>query len=449
MRHTKKAFSLDYSIEKDTDRLHAVEQILDELTATPSSADLELMASYILYGKDENGQNAVQRGETTDSNKRYGSWLRYDDKNLSLDAVLEDSTISETDLKPADTRQIYLKKKPTIKRPKYDKEGNMVDPGDSDVPGMTELWDTIDRLEHIVAVNDGKVPPDGDTQIFTNAYRYWQFKHALIDVKRHQYYLRDAYKPEIHFAAIHQPKTQTVNWDSDSFYWMTQEEWKRKVEQELKYAYSSRISKNLADYETRTLDDGTIQVKWVVQRQVFDWENPFHIRALMRFYSPIYAEMWDRVDSWGRTLIYDFDRYFDMGGFSPLREYVLLRFIDGANYLTIAAEVEEKFDVEYSANRIMDMINEEIPKGMATAAKKHRLMAEWDKNDFKTCFTCKKAFPRCNLFFTTNRGRRDGFASNCKDCERISRKRRGLQAKDYDRRSKDPTLPKVQTRETN
>ena len=29
---------------------------------------------YILYGKDEQGKNAVQRGETTDSNKRYKSF---------------------------------------------------------------------------------------------------------------------------------------------------------------------------------------------------------------------------------------------------------------------------------------------------------------------------------------------------------------------------------------
>lgn len=47
------------------------------------------MGSYILYGKDENGLNAVQRGETTDGNKRYGSYKKSDDKLLSLDEILE------------------------------------------------------------------------------------------------------------------------------------------------------------------------------------------------------------------------------------------------------------------------------------------------------------------------------------------------------------------------
>lgn len=70
----KKKYSLDYSIERDLDRLHAIEDILDTLDTKPTNAELEQMASYILYGKDEEGKNAVQRGETTDSNKRYNSF---------------------------------------------------------------------------------------------------------------------------------------------------------------------------------------------------------------------------------------------------------------------------------------------------------------------------------------------------------------------------------------
>ena len=70
----KKKYSLDYSIERDLDRLHAVEDILDTLDTKPTNTELEQMASYILYGKDEEGKNAVQRGETTDSNKRYNSF---------------------------------------------------------------------------------------------------------------------------------------------------------------------------------------------------------------------------------------------------------------------------------------------------------------------------------------------------------------------------------------
>ena len=38
------------------------------------------MASYILYGKDENGNNSIQRKETIDKDKRYKSYKTKDDK---------------------------------------------------------------------------------------------------------------------------------------------------------------------------------------------------------------------------------------------------------------------------------------------------------------------------------------------------------------------------------
>lgn len=55
----KKKYSLDFSIVRDSDRLLAVQEILDSLDKDPTPTELEQMASYILYGKDENGQNAI------------------------------------------------------------------------------------------------------------------------------------------------------------------------------------------------------------------------------------------------------------------------------------------------------------------------------------------------------------------------------------------------------
>lgn len=76
----RKKYSLDFSIERDIDRLHAVEEILDTLPNDPSATELEQMASYILYGKDENGNNSIQRKETIDKDKRYKSYKTKDDK---------------------------------------------------------------------------------------------------------------------------------------------------------------------------------------------------------------------------------------------------------------------------------------------------------------------------------------------------------------------------------
>lgn len=60
--------------------MRAVQEILDTMDTDPTPTELEQMASYILYGKDENGQNAIQRNETIDKDKRYNSYKKKEDK---------------------------------------------------------------------------------------------------------------------------------------------------------------------------------------------------------------------------------------------------------------------------------------------------------------------------------------------------------------------------------
>lgn len=440
----KKKYSLDYSIERDTDRLKAVEDILDTLDSKPSNSELEQMASYILYGKDEDGKNAVQRGETTDSDKRYKSFQKLADKVQSLDEILDNPMADQQALQSVEERYIYTKKKPTIRRPKYDKKtGELIDPGDSDVPGMVELWERIDYIEHVIAVNEGRVPADDTVTILPDSYRLYQLKHQLIDMRRHQYYLKDSVRPTLHFLAIKPPQPQTYDWDEDSYYWMPFDEWQERVNN----ALLSRISKNIEDYETRTDENGNVEVKWVVRRHTFDWENPKHIRALMENYSNIYMQLYDKLHSWGRTLIFDFDRYADMANLSPAREYILTRKIDKAPYPTIIQELQEKFGLKYNENHLSTIINKELPEKIAAAAIRHRLEIETPPSKKKVCFRCRRLLPMHKMFFGVNNSHKDHWASSCKECERQRRIEKGGQSI-YDRRSKDATLYEVQARET-
>jgi hypothetical protein len=51
----KKKYELDFSIERDIDRCNLVSNIIEAMDTDPTPTELEQMASYILYGKDENG----------------------------------------------------------------------------------------------------------------------------------------------------------------------------------------------------------------------------------------------------------------------------------------------------------------------------------------------------------------------------------------------------------
>ena len=434
----KKAYSLDYSIERDSDRAAAVADILDSMDRDPNPTDLEQMASYILYGKDENGLNAVQRGETTDGNKRYGSYKKTDDKLLSLDELLDNPLIDQTQLKSPHERDHYTKKKPTIARPKYNKKtGELIDPGDSDIPFMQDLWDSIDRMERWIQQLEGKLAPDEDTLIFDDNYRLYKLKHTLIDLRRHQYYLKDVYKPTLHFMAIDHPKAQFYDWCGDSFYWMPYDKWETRVTNSLLHS----ISRDIKDYETRGEGD-TLEVKWVVRRHTFDWENPIHVRALINNLDMLKDQLNTKLDTYGRTLIWDFERYRTLANFTPLREFLLDKKIDHIPYDQILEDLQIQFGIVYNKNHLCSIFSQEIPEKIADTAKKERLLIDTPPDQMKVCFKCGKALPRDILFFSRNRSRKDGFSSNCKECEKIMRIEKGGQTT-YDRRSKDTQVPQV------
>ena len=441
----KKAYSLDYSIERDTERVAAIYDILDTLEKVPNNTELEQMANYILYGKDENNQNTVQRKEITDSNKRYGSFKTMNDKLLSLDELLENPMADQQAIEQRNKPSIYKKPKPVINKPKYDKKtGALLDIGDADIPGMTELWDSIARMEHTIAVNEGKIPPDETTPIIRDDYRLYQLKHWLIDLRRHQYYLKDAFKPELHFLGMDHPKQQFYDWTSDAAYWMDYDQWKERVDNSLLHY----ISKDIKDYETReNPHTHKLEVKWVVREHHFDWENPLHIRALINWYEPLYDQLYEKLDTYGRTLIFDFERYRKMSNLSEVRDFILEQKIHRIPYGDIVINLQQKYGLKYTENYLCTILSKEIPEKIAQSAQKWRLIVETPPDELKECYTCGRLLPRNKLFFVCNKNRKDGFSSNCKECERQHRIRRGGQGEN-DRRTKETQVLKMPSGKT-
>lgn len=432
----KKPYSLDYSIQRDVDRVAAVYDILDTLEKNPSRNELEQMASYILYGKDAQGKNAVQRGEMTDGDKRYATFKRKEDKNVSLDSILDNPLADQQTLQTTHSRS-YTNPKPVIRKPKYDKKtGQLLDIGDADIPGMQQLWQTIERLERVLAANEGKIPPDEDTTILPDSYHLYLLRHQLADLRKHQYYLKDAYKPPLRFLAADHPKTQFIDWNSDAAYWISLEDWQERVDN----ALLSSISHNLEDYETRiNPHTNQTEVKWIVRHHIFDWESPLHIRALINNYEALYEYVKQKLDTYSRALIFDFQRYRKMCHFSPVREFLLDEKIQHTPYPQILEKLQIKFGLSYNENHLSTILSKEIPNTFALAVKKHRLQIETPPSQKKRCFTCGRLLPRTTIFFGINNNRRDHFASNCKECEKRRRIAKGGQGK-YDKRSKDKNL---------
>lgn len=111
----------------------------------------------------------------------------------------------------------------------------------------------------------------------------------------------------------------------------------------------------------------------MVCEHTFDWENPKHIRALLNHYCTLYEALKDKLDTYGRTLLWDLDRYIEIANFSDLRKFFINLRKQGLAYEDILEEMRAEFATEYSPNYLVSIVNTEIPNKIAKVAKMLRI----------------------------------------------------------------------------
>jgi len=119
---------------------------------SPVAQQLETLANYIMYGKSEQtGKNLVEEKVISQPPTRYSTFARK--APLSLDELADSPTFDEQEARPIE-RNAYLNPKRKIIRPIYAKDAETgelfcmnAQEHDAYITGMTELWESIDRLE--------------------------------------------------------------------------------------------------------------------------------------------------------------------------------------------------------------------------------------------------------------------------------------------------------------
>lgn len=381
----------------------------------------------------------LDRGEIYNPNKRVSK--RKDNKLLSLDDANATPNIDPSQLRSPHERSPYTQKRLRIARPRYAANGQLLDPGDSTIPGMTDLWASIDHLDKWLSICYGHLPPEPHFPLITDSYRIYKMHTLLIELRQTQYFLKDSWNPPIHFTKVDHPKPAFIDWNADSFYWIDENDWTQRI----KNALTHTISQDRADYEEK-IDDysGKTLIKWVVRRHEFDWENPKHVRALLDNYDRLDQYLREKLDTVGNTLLFDLERYVSMCDFDPIRLFLIEMKKQHTPYTLILRLLERNFNLSYNTNHLSYILASEIPKAIALAAGRHRVDCETPMSDRKQCFRCHRMLPKHSYFYTRNVSRKDGWCSICKECEKKDRVKRGEQTT-YDKRIKAAALYEMQT----
>lgn len=438
------SYTLDYDIHFAKDRNEYVKQIIESNDSEFSVYELEQLANYIMYGKDETHLSLIDTKTIIPPKRKYNSYATKEEKNLSLDSILDDPIQSrelEDRMAQQDKQPRYKAVRQVPKRPTYDENGVEIDAGwaadnyGNPIPFIRELWQSIDKWKRRLDMWKGKIPPDEWALSHQpSSTLLYKLNHFLIDLQRQQYYIKDVYNPDIHFQCFVPSTGSDWDFDEQAGYWLSPEEWcARKRDPKPFDCPQPPIQ------EAPTNDKG--QIFWKTGDNVIDFENPAHILALLDNYAALWRHNYARLDSNARFLCMDLERFVGMANLTELEQYVLeARVAHRNNTIILRYLIEDGYDMSEGQFRTLSRIT--IPKKIAAVATRERLLTQMARKEipFQICKDCKRALPQDSFFFNRDRTSKTGFGYICKECQK---KRR--EAKNANKQN----LPKVQDKQTN
>lgn len=339
---------LDYTIESPEERKKLVEKILEE-NPEPTPAYLEILANYLILcmeKQERKEKKILTDNRMTTVNKRETSFE-------GLCSQLENGEDGIYNLIHENKQTIF---QPKVSITKKDLE---------EIPGLRQIRDAIALWE-----NKAKTAQGRDAFII---------KKAIIELRRDQYVLKEAYKKPIRFTKLNHTKfplrlNEKITFDKDGYV----------IPNECSFCDPNICSVLLCNYSKLKQD------------------------AFGFFDSDLYYVM-ESFDQVCQKALADY----------PLYEEIVICKIDGMQNVEIQQHLKEKFGITHSLEYISSLWRNKIPKLIASTAEDEIL--DWyylnnEKGKYKKCSRCGQIKLAHNKYFSKNKTSKDGFYSICKDC---------------------------------
>lgn len=148
--------------------------------------------------------------------------------------------------------------------------------------------------------------------------------------------------------------------------------------------------------------------------------NPKVCQAILCNYSRLKEDSWSKLTSDTWAMVYDFERMCDKALESyPLYMRLVECKIDGMQNKDIQQTLQMEFGIKHSVEYISSLWRNKIPKLIAAAAEDDYL--NWyflniQKGKYKRCSRCGQIKLAHNKYFSKNKTSKDGYYSICKQC---------------------------------
>lgn len=397
---------LDFSLETSKQRNELVSNFFEQNPDyVPTQHELDTISNYILYGKDEDGTSVTDRREV-EIDTKYSSYKRR--KTESLDELMEKPGFNENSIV---TQYVYRVPKPSIDREV-----------DCDIPGMRELWVSIDRLKYVLDVYDGKAElKDGETLPQYSSTQIYKLRHLLIELRKQQYQLKysvDAfgYNPSVRRADARPTDSYAeFSWDG---YWFYPLGLVGLSGDDGRFTAPAEQSNKVSKWD-RHRELSEVESKY----KVVDFSNSEHIYLISKMYQELLIAAQQDSDSVCGHIVKTIDFYVNEAGLSDVKKCIWEMKCRRIGNTGIREMLREKFGVGYNENYISTIFKQNVCNEIADLVK---LRADyyWNRDDegaWKVCSRCGRKKLRDSREFMRKSKSSDGLATRCKECEKIVR----------------------------
>lgn len=428
----KNRLDLNFQLESAVDRNQYVQEYLGKIKFEPTETELETISNYILWGKNEKGQNAQQEGSV-----ELKRWTAAPVE--SLEALMELPGFSETSLKtlraPAAKipRQVFSREKALAGAPDYLR------------PYYEELFREIDTIEltlnfYELFCGKRKLPPrekllarfteEEQKQINERAlklsqYKYLKLKHLLVELRSEQYTYQDTHQDKIltHTGSVEPVLQEEKIWIGEDI-----QVWPLGLKSEIgvyKKIFNDPKPSDFNDDELREVAE-ILAVEKRDDEMVLDFTNEEHILNLYNRRADLrdaQTEDPDRVYGASAAIVDTLQYYEQRANLTPLQKDLLEMKLKFKQNSDIASYINKTYNKSYNDNYISTIFHQKVIPQVAGAARVHREIMEniFYPERFKKCKDCGKVYLLNSENFVKQKKSNDGFSPRCKACEKLKR----------------------------
>ena len=339
---------LDYTLQTPEERNELVKEILKE-TPEPNEKYLEILADYLVLcmEKQEKKQKQIlTENRMTTVNKRETSY---------------EGLVSQLENGEDGIYNLINESKTTIFQPKV----TITKKDLEEIPSLRQLREAINIWEIKLKQAKGR-----DAYII---------KKALIEMRKDQYVIKNAYRKPIVFNKINR---------------------------------SNCASKLIEDF---TLDENNYIIPSGVSLC-----DPKDCSLILCNYSQLKEDGWGRFENDLWYLMESFDKIISEALEEyPMYEEIVKCKIDGMQNIEIQTILKQKYNITHSLEYISSLWRKKIPNLIASKAEDLEL--DWyylnkEKGKYKRCSRCGQIKLAHNKYFSKNKTSKDGWYSICKEC---------------------------------